>query len=997
MAEAEKAEHLQNFIYYIPIEGNFSQAEFVVALLETAPCKLFIYPFNNDGEKMVKFYSHFQGVRIYGFNEYVIMKEIYSEEKNIVIVLTSLEGTAFEVAQRQICNIFREIFPSKIKDVINVTSPTLRLPFSLSLYLRKAGTEISKTIRQKYIPKTHQKGVLILPYVGDGSFLTNTQILETLSQLQRLYSKHVTFLVKLHSYCYFTNEGNSPHPLYGLASQEQIGVQFLTHNFRIVPEEEWYIPPFLDAFDIIITDLHSPNLLEIFWFCSIQNQKIILTFTHPNMTKDIISQVDTAVLSYVNIFSSTQQLQQIFYKIFPDNINYKNVTSNLIICGAEAKMYVEAMYGRLGDENPLLKVARQRHWNDNSPLTNPFPSVEEAFKMYEEKIGKALQDPKPLDFLARGLQIPQDVLDYHVFLNKHHQQLIAYNIPKPLWKVLYDKLKNEVFDSGEYFQFAMSEDDQSLFVIAKRPIAALSNIFLIDHAWTTTPENARKQLQDNPNLLPRMEQMMGIVQKDNAPESLQDRVERVYDVMWKYIQNYRVTGPSGDVISVWYVMDELGSRIGHSDQPSFRVVPFVYLDSPQVAYNLMWPIVDLQEDDEVTRDFAEGVTHSLKRKARLFPWRHSKEILEEFTSKLLEHRHRLNYLSLHPVVNRNKCRNSELVETSIRRPEKSTLKVFTNIDLVREYLTIKPFEHVFNIEEADILWFADDVIHYPQVKSTQMVNQFPNESCITHKHLLVKTIQDSYGYVPWFPVTYNLESELPEFIAEYKQRELKKENNIWIIKPWNFARGMEVRVTDNLNEIIRHAESGPKLVQKYIHQPVLYNKRKFDLRYILLVRTTQPLEVYLYKMFWIRLANKEFSLDSFDDYEKHFTVMNYTHYQMTQLHYVDFIASFEQQYPVMKWFTMQQKINEMIRQLMEAAVREPPPVGLGRTTNSGAIYGLDLMIGENFQPQLLECNFAPDCTRACKYDAQFYNVIFSVLFTNNWQANPVVTERIIKI
>jgi len=65
--------------------------------------------------------------------------------------------------------------------------------------------------------------------------------------------------------------------------------------------------------------------------------------------------------------------------------------------------------------------------------------------------------------------------------------------------------------------------------------------------------------------------------------------------------------------------------------------------------------------------------------------------------------------------------------------------------------------------------------------------------------------------------------------------------------------------------------------------------------------------------------------------------MNYTHYQMTQLHYVDFIASFEQQYPVMKWFTMQQKINEMIRQLMEAAVREPPPVGLGRTTNSGDI------------------------------------------------------------
>jgi tubulin--tyrosine ligase-like protein 12 len=86
------------------------------------------------------------------------------------------------------------------------------------------------------------------------------------------------------------------------------------------------------------------------------------------------------------------------------------------------------------------------------------------------------------------------------------------------------------------------------------------------------------------------------------------------------------------------------------------------------------------------------------------------------------------------------------------------------------------------------------------------------------------------------------------------------------------ARGIDVRVTDKLNEIIRHAESGVKLAQKYIHRPTLYNKRKFDLRYILLLRSTQPLEIYLYKMFWIRLANKEFSLDSFDDYEKHFTV-----------------------------------------------------------------------------------------------------------------------------
>ena len=67
-------------------------------------------------------------------------------------------------------------------------------------------------------------------------------------------------------------------------------------------------------------------------------------------------------------------------------------------------------------------------------------------------------------------------------------------------------------------------------------------------------------------------------------------------------------------------------------------------------------------------------------------------------------------------------------------------------------------------------------------------------------------------------------------------------------------------------------ETGPKLVSKYISRPALYHGSKFDLRYIVLVRSLAPLDVYVYKMFWIRVANQPYSLDHFDEYEKHFTV-----------------------------------------------------------------------------------------------------------------------------
>lgn len=45
-------------------------------------------------------------------------------------------------------------------------------------------------------------------------------------------------------------------------------------------------------------------------------------------------------------------------------------------------------------------------------------------------------------------------------------------------------------------------------------------------------------------------------------------------------------------LPVWYIMDEFGSRIQHSDVPSFATAPFFYMPQ-QVAYTLLWPLRDL--------------------------------------------------------------------------------------------------------------------------------------------------------------------------------------------------------------------------------------------------------------------------------------------------------------------------------------------------------------------------------------------------------------------
>lgn len=50
-------------------------------------------------------------------------------------------------------------------------------------------------------------------------------------------------------------------------------------------------------------------------------------------------------------------------------------------------------------------------------------------------------------------------------------------------------------------------------------------------------------------------------------------------------------------VPVWYIMDEFGSQVQHSDQPSCSMAPFFYIQG-QLAYSVLWPLQDLQEGGE---------------------------------------------------------------------------------------------------------------------------------------------------------------------------------------------------------------------------------------------------------------------------------------------------------------------------------------------------------------------------------------------------------------
>lgn len=59
----------------------------------------------------------------------------------------------------------------------------------------------------------------------------------------------------------------------------------------------------------------------------------------------------------------------------------------------------------------------------------------------------------------------------------------------------------------------------------------------------------------------------------------------------------------------------------------------------------------------------------------------------------------------------------------------------------------------------------------------------------------------------------------------------------------------------------REPTSAPQVVSKYIESPVLFLREdvgrvKFDIRYIVLLRSVKPLKLFVYDVFWLRFSNR---------------------------------------------------------------------------------------------------------------------------------------------
>ena len=525
------------------------------------------------------------------------------------------------------------------------------------------------------------------------------------------------------------------------------------------------------------------------------------------------------------------------------------------------------------------------------------------------------------------------------------------------------------------------------------------------------------------------------------------RENYVHKYMWAINRTYRlVSEEKYDEDAIYYLNDEFGTSINHSDVPNCCLFPIIFAKNNQfkedmITYSLLWPKKNIKKGDEIFVDYLANISENEERSSRLTCWYKTpnsyfeKKFLEKLKNldgvkkenKLQKFENDINILinkdkqgekiteeEIKSIFNfdlflndkekkikiediytkiRNALSNyntkkdssSDYFKNNFNSTDKK-IKVCSDLSYVRDNLKFDNIELTNDPKEADIVWLNANIfdmldyngIIFKNEGKYVFINQYPYESIITMKSLLSNLIQNNFGISDILGLSYDMRTELAEIIGNFYYNEEKGYENMWILKPINMSRSMDMLITDNLKEIIRAVETGPKICQKYFCNPFLMNNKKFDLRFIIAVKSLLPLELYFYeKMFWIRSANKDYNKESlsFDDYEVHFTVMNYSKFGMQTIYDKDFIKYLKERN--IEWDPIYQKLRTKVKNVMLMACKDCPQM---INFNSRAIYGLDAMLDEQLEPHIIEINYQPDCTRACKFVPEFYNDIFSTLF-----------------
>ena len=231
---------------------------------------------------------------------------------------------------------------------------------------------------------------------------------------------------------------------------------------------------------------------------------------------------------------------------------------------------------------------------------------------------------------------------------------------------------------------------------------------------------------------------------------------------------------------------------------------------------------------------------------------------------------------------------------------------------------------------------------------------------ISKEHKKPNTIPD----IPE-PVIEKARQILIKLKGKYPQFEINGMKNIWIVKPAGLSRGRGICCYNTLPEIVENVQKeGSWVIQKYIENPMLILRKKFDIRQWVLLTSWNPVTAWFYERCYLRFGVEDFTIDNLKNKFIHLTnnsiQKNSELYDTSEIEgsmwYSEELAEYirEQSGEDLWEAKIKPKIKEIVMYSFEC-VQEV----IDNRKNSVELYGFDFMIDEEYNPWLIEINSSP--------------------------------------
>ncbi|NWZ38529.1 TTLL3 monoglycylase, partial [Brachypodius atriceps] len=215
---------------------------------------------------------------------------------------------------------------------------------------------------------------------------------------------------------------------------------------------------------------------------------------------------------------------------------------------------------------------------------------------------------------------------------------------------------------------------------------------------------------------------------------------------------------------------------------------------------------------------------------------------------------------------------------------------------------------------------------------------------------------------------------LQHLAEQLPQLEMEGKLNVWILKPGAESQGRGIICTTRLEEVLQLAWSctapsvqvGRWVVQKYVERLLTIFGTKFDIRQWFVVTDWKPLTVWFYQDCYLRFCSRPFSLYHLER-ARHLCNVSVQKWYKTS-------ADQDPRVPHDKIWSNKQ-FQEYLAQLgqadawpqvlvpgMKAAILSALRSAQDQVRfrkGSFELYGADFLVGEDFQPWLLEINSCP--------------------------------------